>query len=328
MKLIDLHCDTISRILNESEKGKPVNLLSNDLQIDINKMRKGDYLLQCFAMFLPLKLTPKPFERCLQLIDCFDSQMKINKDYIRPIRTYHDIINNRKEGIMSALLTVEDSGMTMGNINNLYTMYERGVRLVTLTWNYDNGIGYPNFKYDSEHHRIYDYPCDKGLTPYGIQMVKEMNRLGMIVDVSHLSDGGFYDVAKYSTKPFVASHSNARAKCWFPRNLTDDMIRVISNKRGVIGINFCKDFLVDNPNEEMIPSIVKHIKHIRDIGGIECLAFGTDFDGIEPTSDIKDASEMPKLYSALKSEGFSEDDLEKIFYKNALRLFKECLPGE
>ena len=326
MKVIDLHCDTISVLYRDNKMGGKQNLLENNLQIDVKKLLKGDYALQCFAMFVPLVMVENPFEHCLSLIDRYYLEIDKNKDFIRHVNSYEDIVKNMEDGKMSALLTIEEGGVCKGNLEYLRIFHRLGVRLITLTWNFENGIGFPNFKMNRETHQIYDYPNTKdGLTPFGIEMIKEMNRLGIIIDVSHLSDAGFYDVAKYSTKPFVASHSNARDKCWFPRNLTDDMIRVISEKRGVIGINFCKDFLVENENEGMIKSLVKHINHIKEIGGIECLALGTDFDGIDKTDEIENAGDMQKLADALYQAGYTKEDVEKIFYKNALRVFKECL---
>ena len=158
-------------------------------------------------------------------------------------------------------------------------------------------------------------------------MVKEMNRLGIIIDVSHLSDAGFYDVLKYTTGPFVASHSNARAVCNHCRNLTDDMIRELAKRGGVTGINYAADFLREVPEGEKnfsyISDMVKHIKHIVEVGGIDCVGLGSDFDGIEQNLEMKDASYLPQLADALRAEGFSEEDIEKIFYKNVLRVFKE-----
>ena len=326
MKVVDLHCDTISVLYRDNKNGGHQSLWQNNLQIDVQKLLKGDYALQCFAMFVPLKMVENPFEQCLSLIDCYYQELDKNKEYIKHVNTYDDIIDNMKEGRMSSLLTIEEGGVCKGNLEYLRIFHRLGVRLITLTWNFENGIGFPNFKMNRENHQIYDYPNTKdGLTPFGIEMIKEMNKLGIIIDVSHLSDAGFYDVAKYSTKPFVASHSNARSKCWFPRNLTDDMIRVIADKRGVIGINFCKDFLVENEDEDMIESLIKHINHIRKIGGIDCLALGTDFDGIERTDKIDNAGDMQLLADALYKEGYTQEEVEKIFYKNALRVFKECL---
>ena len=152
-----------------------------------------------------------------------------------------------------------------------------------------------------------------------------MEELGIIIDVSHLSDKGFYDVLKYTEKPFVASHSGSRSVCPVARNLSDDMIRLLSKRGGVTGVNYCSAFIEDG-NEEFtsIDGILRHIRHIADVGGIDCVGLGSDFDGIGNRLEIKDCSGMPKLYEALKSY-FSEEEIEKIFYKNVLRVYREAL---
>ena len=189
------------------------------------------------------------------------------------------------------------------------------MRLLTLSWNYPNEIGYPNCK---KQYQI------QGLTEFGQQVVHEMNELGMIIDVSHLSDQGFYDVANLSKKPFIASHSNARAILDHGRNLTDDMIRQLAEKGGIMGINFYGSFL--NPSgESKVDDMVAHMKHIYNIGGIDVLAIGTDFDGIECSLEIANIGEIHKLMDALMKSGFTAAEIDKIFYKNSLRVMQECL---
>ncbi len=154
--------------------------------------------------------------------------------------------------------------------------------------------------------------------------MEEMNKLKMIIDVSHLSDGGFYDVVKHSKSPFVASHSNARAITDHPRNLTDEMIKILSNKGGVMGINFEKTFLGQS-EEGKLSEMIAHIKHIKNVGGIDSICIGSDFDGIETPSEIKSSDEIEKLINALEKESFHESEIEKILYKNALRVIKETI---
>ena len=156
-----------------------------------------------------------------------------------------------------------------------------------------------------------------------------METLGIIVDVSHGSDAVFYDVLKYANKPFVASHSNARSISNVARNLSDDMIRKLADKGGLTGINFCSNFIQPTPYIEptytYIKDIIKHIKHIRNIGGIDCIALGTDFDGISSTLELKDGSYMQLLADEMLKSGFTYEEVEKIFYKNLLGLYKELL---
>ena len=196
---------------------------------------------------------------------------------------------------------------------------------MTFTWNYDNSLGAPNC--DKKQKATEN--LESGLTEKGFEFLSEMEALGIIPDVSHLSDKGFYDVAKFSKKPFVASHSNSRSICSHPRNLTDDMIRIIGNKNGLIGLNYCNSFLSNKYISGYgidIEAFLPHIKHIISVGGEDCLALGTDFDGIEnPPVQISDASKQQKLVSMLEKNGYNENIIEKICYKNVLRFYKENL---
>jgi membrane dipeptidase len=330
MKVVDMHCDTISEILNEQRQGKNTELRINHLNVDIEKMKQGDYLLQNFAMFVQLENVENPLEEGLQLIDCFYRELEKNKDFLALALSYEDIIKNEKDGKISALLTIEEGGVASSSLANLRILYRLGVRMLTLTWNYPNGISYPNInlskgnKPDLHVPNLYD-----GLTPFGIEFVKEMERLGMIIDVSHLSDAGFYDVLKYTTKPFVASHSNSRSITNNVRNMTDDMILKLAERGGVLGINFAGDFL-EEPKagkrmRSKISNMVNHIRYIVDLAGIDCVGLGSDFDGIYQDLEIDHAGKMPLLENALKEAGFSHEDIEKIFFKNVLRVYQEIL---
>lgn len=320
MKYVDMHCDTITKLYKQSG-----NLSSNDMHIDINKLNKGECLLQNFAIFTNLANEDSNFTKAS--IDYYYSQLELNKDSIRPVYKYEDVLNNENNGYINAMLTLEEGSVVDKDLNNLNWFYDKGVRMITLTWNYPNGIGYPNVDLSVEHNNdpTYDFNTKDGLTDFGIEYVKRCNDLGIIIDVSHLSDKGFYDVCKYSDKPFVASHSNARSVCKAGRNLTDDMIKMLAQKGGVTGLNYCSAFIDnDDQNFTTIEGMVKHINHIVNIGGIDCVGLGSDFDGIENGLEIKDASGVQLLYKELKKY-YSEDDIEKIFYKNVLRVYSKCL---
>ena len=312
MRLIDLHCDTIMKLMEDRDR---LELRKNDFSVDIEKLRKGNSLAQFFALYIDLENDGDPLERCLAMADKFYLELEKNRNDMALALNYDDIIKNDREGKISALLTIEEGAALKGQLHNLRIFHKLGIRLITLTWNFPNEIGYPN--YGGEHE-------SKGLTDFGQEVVSEMNRLGMLIDVSHLSDGGFYDVARLSSKPFVASHSNARVAKNHPRNLTDDMIRVLAEKGGVTGINFAGSFLgVDKRSR--VSDMVRHIQHIKNVGGIDVLALGSDYDGITPNLEMENYGEVEKLISALKKSSFSEDEIEKILFKNALRVIKEVL---
>jgi membrane dipeptidase len=307
MKLIDLHCDTILMCVDTEGKTK---LKKNNLCIDIEKLKRADSLAQFFAMYIDLEKDKQPLNRCLDMIDCFYRELEENSKDIAFAGSISDMEKNKAEGRISAILTIEEGGAIEGKLENLRNLYRLGVRLMTLTWNFPNCIGYPNHEWKHS---------DKGLTIFGEEVVAEMNRLGMIIDVSHLSDRGFYDVARLSKTPFVASHSNARAIQDHSRNLTDDMLVTLANKGGITGINLEPSFIGGDGSLEIM---VKHIKHMRNIAGIEVVAIGTDFDGTSPLTAIKNAGEMRLLCDVLTKSGFSSEEIEKLMYKNAERVMK------
>lgn len=320
MKVADMHCDTIYEINKQH-----CELRENHLNISLDKMKKGDYLIQNFAIFTHLKQTSHPVSHVMEMIDTFYNEIEKNKDMISVVYSYDDIVKNDK---MSALLTLEEGGVVENNLAYLRNYYRLGVRMITLTWNFYNGIGYPNFHKESLNHGYDEYDDQHGLTDFGIEYIKECERLGIIIDVSHLSDKGFYDVLKHTKAPFVASHSNARHICPHARNMSDDMIIQLAKRGGVMGINFAADFLERSDDENhlsKIESMVKHIEYIRDLAGIDVIGLGSDFDGIPQNLELKDCSYLPLLEKALYHHGFSKEEVEKIFYKNVLRVYQTIL---
>jgi len=170
---------------------------------------------------------------------------------------------------------------------------------------------------------------ETGLKEKGFEFLAEMERLHIIADVSHLSDKGFWDIAEHSTRPFAASHSNCRALAPHCRNLTDEMIRVMAEKGGLVGLNYCAGFLDDQPSPDLCRSttalMAKHAAHFKQVGGIEIIGLGSDFDGIGGKLELSDCSKMPLLADALRKEGFTEDEVEAIFFRNAQRFFENNL---
>ena len=331
MKVVDMHCDTISEIYKDHRAGGNASILENSMMIDLKKMQAGDYGLQNFALYTNLdRAEGKPFEYCMQLLDTFYNEMEAHRDMIGIVKSYKDIEENWKQGKMSALLTIEEGGVCQGELGFLRNFYRLGVRMMTLTWNYPNELAFPNKREMQENGRsrlVAD--TENGLTETGVRFVREMERLGMIIDISHLNDAGFWDVFRHTKKPFVASHSNARAVASHARNLTDEMIRALAERGGVVGINYYSCFLHDFAEGESeisrISHMVDHMKHIRNIGGIGCLGLGSDFDGIECELEMKDASQLSLLADAMSREGFSQSDIEAVFYKNVLGLYREIL---
>ena len=308
--MIDLHCDTIMQLLDHPDSG---DLYRNTWKIDIEKLQKAHSKVQDFALFINLGETNDPYGRYEEMRNLCTTQIHLYGEHIQHVLSYQDVESVYESGKIGALMSIEEGGVLGGDLDKLKQAYQDGVRLITLTWNYPNGLGEPHC---GEQH--------KKLTPKGIEFVEAMQDLGIIVDCSHLNDAGTEQLGDILDVPFVASHSNAREVTAHTRNLPDNLIKLIANKGGVIGLNFAQSFLGTSPISR-IEDIVKHGLYLINKGGEDVVALGTDFDGIKPNTEIKDASEMYRLYDAFKEAGLSVEQCEKLFWKNADRLLKEIL---
>lgn len=360
MRVVDMHCDTVSRLMELGDKGTQEELRRNTGHLDLLRMKQAGYLLQNFALFVELEQSHDPWETVCRLYERYRSEMEKNSDLIAPVLVYEDIAANEAAGRLSAMLTVEEGAVCGGEIEKLRKLYDMGVRMLTLTWNFPNELGHPNHdgelgvkawefrrrlrecSRESAEYRTLQEQAEpavkaflhtpnltEGLTERGREFVTEMEKLGMIPDVSHLSDAGFYDVLEVTKKPFVASHSDARAICPNVRNMTDDMIRKLAERGGVMGLNYCADFLEETPvgekNPGTIAAAVRHARHIADIGGIGVLGLGSDFDGIDTHEELPGAESMGKLWDAMKAGGFTESQLDLVFSGNVLRVYRDTL---
>ena len=314
--MIDLHCDTIWKIWQSDGKE---HLRKNNFSVDYAKLADGNVRGQCFALFTPMHdLVPEnkrnlsPWEIASELYAVF--QREIEDAAIPQMRLVSDLDSHCPH----AILTTEEGGLLEGDISRLSILKDWGVKIFGLTWNWENELAYPNSK-DPE-------VMSRGLKEKGIEAVEECNRLGIIIDVSHLSDGGFYDVAKYSKLPFVATHSNARCVTDVTRNLSDDMLVAIAEHGGVAGLNLCPAFLHEETArreedaESRIEDMVRHTLHVYKTAGEDILAIGTDFDGIGGKLEIPSPSEFHLLHDALEKNGMKPSVLDKMWYKNAERV--------
>lgn len=322
MRVIDLHCDTIWRLMDLEGKG---NLQENDGAVSIEKMQKGKVAVQFFASFLYRdsmkgETEEEKYENgyfhVLDMIDYGKKQLEIYHENIVPILEQKDLQGFENGKKCGAVLTVEEGGILNGKVERLEELWNRGIRLLTLTWNYENCIGFPNSSEKST--------MEKGLKPFGLEVVERMNEMGMIVDLSHASDGTFWDVIHQSKKPVTASHSNCRALANHPRNLSDAMIKALGENGGTAGLNFYGPFL-GTQKESRLEEMVSHIRHMINTGGEDLPCLGTDFDGFDGMEkmEISDQSCLYKLWDALKKEGFTERQIDKIGFRNAQRLWNE-----
>jgi len=313
-----MHSDTITTLYDRIQKGSSETLRKNSIQIDFEKLQKAGYLLQNFAVFLDKEIwNAGLYKEAMQRIDFFKKQISESEDLIRQVTSFEEILQNEKEDRISALLTLEGGEILEDNVDNLLKFHEKGVRMITLTWNYDNELGHCHF--DTE---------GKGLTKRGFEVVERMEELNMIPDVSHGSDALFFDVCRVAKKPFVASHSNARSVYNRTRNMSDEMIRVLAQHGGVMGMNFFAGFISAKAREDgmcYLEDILKHMKHVVNVGGIECLGLGSDFDGIPTEVEWENAGRMEFVLDGMKKAGFSWAECDKICRENVLRLYKECL---
>ena len=193
------------------------------------------------------------------------------------------------------------------------------------TWNFPNELGFPNPA--QEEGKPYLPDLENGLTSTGIAFVEEMERLGIVIDLSHLNDAGIRDVFAHTRGPVIASHSNARGACFHLRNLSDEMIRQLAERGGVTGINFCPSFLREEEpaaKKASTMDMVRHMKYLRNVGGIDIIGLGTDFDGFSGETDVPDTAHMQHLADVMSHDGFTDEEIEKVFSKNVLRVFREC----
>ena len=311
MFLLDSHCDTPTQIV----RGRDLSKDNENAHIDIPKLKRGGVDAAFFALYIPARLSENAAYECaLRQYEAVKDVVQSNPCSVAFALTEAQAHENKANGLFSVFLGLENGSPIGHSLERLQEFYDKGVRYMTLCHSKDNQI------------------CDScagnrtwgGLSPFGREVVAEMNRLGMLIDVSHVSDDTFYDVLECSTSPVVATHSCCRALADHPRNMTDDMIKALAAKGGVIQINFYPVFLQDDYELEsqssVIPSytrIADHIDHVVELVGIDHVGIGSDFDGIEVAPDgLEDVSKMPVLFDELRRRGYSEDDLAKLASRN------------
>ena len=301
--LIDCHADTASVALDEN-----VGFFNNGLHVDMNKINV-DYT-QFFAAFIAPEYKDCALERTMSIIKKLKNEIAKNQGKIVFCKSYKDYCEN--SGKVRAFLSVEGLE-AVDDINVLEDFYNEGVRMATLTWNYSNQLagGVEDAK--------------KGITSFGKNVIKKMNDLGIIPDVSHLNDRSFWDVMEESKKTVIASHSNSRKICDNKRNLTDEQFLAIKNNGGVVGINLYPLFL-SGRKEAKNSDIMKHIEHFLSLGGEDNICMGCDFDGVEILPEgINGIGDIYKLFDEMKRKGYNDDLINKLSCTNMERILQENL---
>lgn len=311
---IDAHADTITRAAGAS----PVDLsmLLENSHWDLHRAKDGRVVCQVMAMCTCSRDTSGcPAKSVLEMIDAAHLLASAHPDKTLIALNSSDILRAAREGKVAMLLSIENGLALEGSVRVLRNFYRLGVRAMGLTWHYRNDIA----------DGIAEEHGKSGLTVFGTEVVKEMQTLGMVVDVSHMNIAGFWDVLEKTKGPVIASHSNARVVCKHARNLYDDQIKALAARGGVMGINFCADFLSDSGNTSL-DDIVKHIDHIVSLAGPGCVGLGSDFDGIpKPPEKVENVSKLPVIAEELLRKGYKEADVRKISGENFFRVFREVL---
>ena len=330
-RVFDLHCDTLDALCmgdagpfadQASRLAPGDDLAHNGLQLATDRMRAVGPWCQCLAVWVPddlggTGLSPHGFYE--RVSSYLRSQLAAHPDELAQVRDARRLGEALEGGRVAAILTVENASPLEDGIGVLDQMAADGVRMVTLTWNGPNCVGSGN-------------DTDDGLSHFGVQAVRRMEELRIVVDVSHLNDVGFRDVLRASRRPFVASHSNSRAVCDQPRNLTDYEFEAIADRGGLVGINYYRSFVSPRfPNASDVPGparpdvtfdeLSRHIDHFLGLGGEEVIALGSDFDGSETPSWLAGAEDLP-AFRARVAARFGEDVAERMFFGNARSFFE------
>lgn len=311
--VFDLHCDTAFAILGRDMRASN-NLRKNNLHIDLERAALLDGYAQCFACFTT---TWENNLSGLTVEDIFEREISVlmrelnaNQDTISLAYNASDVVENYSNGLMSAILSIEGPAGFGFDPALLENLYQIGFRITTLGWNERNCL-------------TGSHVTGGGLTDLGREYVHEAQRLGMVIDVSHISDEGFWDIMSITQAPVIASHSNSRSTFNASRNLSDDMFQAICQAGGVAGLNLYAGFVGENPNLDLA---CKHILHFLEIDPTgKHIALGGDLDGCNPLcSGFEGIQDYPKFAQVLIHCGVSEDTVQDLFWNNALRVLSEC----
>lgn len=309
MKIIDTHCDALYRLQNAKWNSQHLNFLdAEELDTNLTRLKKGNVKVQFFAIFLDPDEVPSErlWYAALEQIEIFQAEILDKYPEVKHIRKW-DEINQLKDNEIGAVLTLEGADCIGNDLEKLQYLYEQGILSVGLTWNPANLCA------DGAAE-----PRGAGLTSFGKRVVELNNEFGIFTDVSHLCEQAFWDVIEIAAYPF-ASHSNARAICDHPRNLNDKQIQAMIEKNAPMHLVFHPPFINTDSDEASIDDLINHVEHIRQLGGVDIIGFGSDFDGIElKVEDLEHAGAYGNLLDKL-SEKYSEEELGKFTYKNFLQ---------
>jgi membrane dipeptidase len=316
--VVDTHCDTLMQFMPGQYGGAPARTLgvrSEKGHLDLPRMKEGGIDCQTFAMYTGRREgQPDALFTAMQMTDIFYREMETNVEEIVPVTSVREILAAKEVGKCSGLLSIEGAEPLMGELGILRNFYKLGVRMLSLTWNWRTPFA----------DGLSASRADSRLTDLGIKSIEEMDRLGIVLDTSHITDRCFWDITEAKKGPFIASHSNSRTVCDHRRNLTDDMLQALADHGGLAGMNFAPDFVAKDGTS--VEKLVDHIDYIVKKVGPNHVGLGSDFDGIgAPPVGLEDASKMPNITRELVRRKYSEEDIKKILGGNQLRVFGEVL---
>lgn len=310
--LIDLHCDTLTD-WEYTSTGNPDTLDDPKRVLSLSAIPEYVHWAQFYAVFIPDEVRGQDAIDYFQFNrDNFYRQIEQFNDRVMPCRTSADMETAWTAGKTAAFLTVENGSALAGDLSRVKLLANEGVKAITLVWNGENELG-------SGH------TTDHGLSDFGKAVVPELENQGIIVDISHLNDSGFTDFLKIATKPFMATHSNARSVCSHKRNLTDEMILEMVRIDCLIGLNYYVNFIQDDGKVKSLDAIYRHVEHFFALGAESNLALGSDFDGAVLPECLSTPADAAGLYQYLISRGLTQEQTEGIMYKNAQTFFLKHL---
>ena len=317
IRVFDLHCDTLDRLALGGEFAEPgqdplvdappASLRTNSAHISLDHMRDFDWC-QCFAVFIPDDLSgAKAWDFYQQVRSYFADQLQAHEDRLTQIRDAAALDATLTSGRCAALLTIEGGSFLTDSLEPLDVIARDGARMLTLTWNAPNAVASGS-------------TSTGGLTHFGEQVVRALEEHRIVVDVSHLNDESFFDVARVATQPFAASHSNSRAICDHPRNLTDEQFSIISERGGVVGLNYFNEFLTAEKRAATPDDLLRHLDHWLSLGGENTIALGSDYDGADIADWLTPCDQVAAVHALVSSE-FGASVADDLFFNNARRFF-------
>lgn len=304
MRIVDLHCDTLYKSVTQN---LPLDFISHEVQLDFSP---NVHKLQCYAIWLPDDYSGDRAEQTV-LLAAKRLENECKRLNIKLLKHGDNVKEAFESNSNCAFLTIENGSALNNKLENVQKFAFIGVRMMTLTWNARNAIG------DGA-----DVQNGEGLTPFGKQVLREMERNKIIIDISHASEKLFYDVAENTKLPFAASHSNAYSVTPHRRNLKDEQIDIIIKRGGLIGLNFHNAFLNENSYSASVTDILRHAEHFLSLGCEDVLCFGSDFDGGVLPADFTDSRVYHSLYELFLQHHYKESLIQKIFFANALNFFE------